>query len=425
MLSFVISKDESSSVSEQDRRQAVVQQRPTANDQNEWKAYWQGQGQPWRTEPEIDLERQAFLTERRNITSDWKQGIYPFKDIKLSRADVEWLLATLDNGRGPVDWNDVSQRDRKGLDLRGGELHYVNLSNLPLAGLQGGLNEAEKESATVHQIKEAAVRLDWCNLTSAHLEGANLTGANLWRADLRGTHLYDAHLEYADLRSAFFDETSTLRKATLGSTNHKFAQLADVRWGGVNLAVVNWSLAKKENVLILGDEHYARQQETMNSKLEDKVIEEYERAVRANRQLANALQEQGLNELAVCFAYRAQFLQRRVFRFQRNLGQYFFSLFLDVLAGYGYKPWRSFVAYLIVNLVFATVYFIIGRTVGPTLSPLSAWVFSMTSFHGRGFFPGAIKLDDPLTVIAAIEAFVGLLIEVTFIATLTQRLFGK
>ena len=56
---------------------------------------------------------------------------------------------------------------------------------------------------------------------------------------------------------------------------------------------------------------------------------------------------------------------------------------------------------------------------------LGSVVFSMTSFHGRGFFPGGITLDDPLTVLAAFEAFVGLLIEVTFIATLTQRLFGK
>jgi len=47
------------------------------------------------------------------------------------------------------------------------------------------------------------------------------------------------------------------------------------------------------------------------------------------------------------------------------------------------------------------------------------------SFLGRGFFPGGIGLDDPLTVVAAFEAFIGLLIEVTFIATLTQRLFGK
>lgn len=104
-------------MSEQDGRQAVVQQRPTTNDQDEWKAYWKAQGQPWRTEPEIDEERQNYLDERRTITPNVKQGIYPFRDIKLSRADVEWLLATHEKGRGPVDWNDSSQREREGLDL--------------------------------------------------------------------------------------------------------------------------------------------------------------------------------------------------------------------------------------------------------------------------------------------------------------------
>jgi hypothetical protein len=81
--------------------------------------------------------------------------------------------------------------------------------------------------------------------------------------------------------------------------------------------------------------------------------------------------------------------------------------------------------YILVILTFATTYFIIGHKVGPVFSPLGSFVFSMTSFHGRGFFPGGIGLDDPLTVLAALEAFVGLLIEVTFIATLTQRLFNK
>ena len=47
------------------------------------------------------------------------------------------------------------------------------------------------------------------------------------------------------------------------------------------------------------------------------------------------------------------------------------------------------------------------------------------SFHSRGFFPGGIALDDPLTILAAFGAFVGLLIEVTRIAVLTQRLSGK
>ena len=60
---------------------------------------------------------------------------------------------------------------------------------------------------------------------------------------------------------------------------------------------------------------------------------------------------------------------------------------------------------------------------------LNAWneaiVISMTAFHGRGFFPEQFKPGDPQALVAAIEAFVGLLIEITLIATLTQRFFGK
>ena len=61
-------------------------------------------------------------------------GIYPFRDIKLSRVDIEWLLETHENGRGPVDWSDEHQREREGLDLRG-----ADLGDLPLAGICGGL----------------------------------------------------------------------------------------------------------------------------------------------------------------------------------------------------------------------------------------------------------------------------------------------
>ena len=106
------------------------------------------------------------------------------------------------------------------------------------------------------------------------------------------------------------------------------------------------------------------------------------------------------------------------------LGAWVFSWFLFLLAGYGYKPGRSFLAYFLVISGFATAYYLLGHIAEPSLSPLGAFVFSMTSFHGRGFFPGGIKLDDPLTVLAAIEALVGLIIEVTFIATLTRRFFG-
>lgn len=167
-------------------------------------------------------------------------------------------------------------------------------------------------------------------------------------------------------------------------------------------------------------------------------IDEYRTAVRANRQLVEVLRGQGLNEEADYFAYRAQVLQKTVFRLQmldhqaairgriRMLALWLSSWFRFLIAGYGYSLDRSFFSYLFVISFFAMFYYVLGQTLCPPLSLLGAFVFSMTSFHGRGFFPGSnIPIDSPLTVLAALEAFVGLLIEVTFIATLTQRFFGK
>jgi hypothetical protein len=83
------------------------------------------------------------------------------------------------------------------------------------------------------------------------------------------------------------------------------------------------------------------------------------------------------------------------------------------------------VAYLCVILGFALVYFKLGQGTPPHLSFIGALTFSVTSFHGRGFFPGGVSLDDPITQIAAVEAVLGLLIEISFIATFTQRFFGS
>ncbi len=38
-------------------------QRPTTDDPQAWHGYWEAHHQPWRTEPEIDAQRQEFLTE--------------------------------------------------------------------------------------------------------------------------------------------------------------------------------------------------------------------------------------------------------------------------------------------------------------------------------------------------------------------------
>lgn len=400
---------------------------PTIGNRDAWSAYWRAQNQPWRTEPEIDTKRQEELTQHRAILPDVKQNIYPFKNMKLSRADVEWLLATHENGRGPVDWSGGGLLDCQGLDLRGANLCHVNLSSLPLTGTYGALDWEEWLNAPTEQREAAVILLEEANLSFTHLERAILRGAHLEKAILYGSHLeaaylYSAHLEGAILKRAFLDGGTQLGKIVLASEKFGVASLADVRWGDVNLTEVNWELLKE-----VGEEQKARWQKKYNgtTRNSEGQLNEYHRAVRTNRQLAGVLQGQGLNDDAARFAYRAQVLQRIVLRRQRKFGQYLFSLFLDLLTGYGYKPLRSFLGYLLVITAFAAAYFIIGRTLGPSLSPVGSVVFSMTSFHGRGFFPGGIALDDPLTILAALEAFVGLLIEVTFIATLTQRLFRK
>ena len=132
---------------------------PAADDRDGWRAHWATQGQPWRTEPEIDQERQTELEHCLAIVPEIEKGIYPFKGMKLSRADIEWLLATHEHGRGPVSWNDESQRERRGLDLRGAALQYVNLNNLPLARLKAGLGENEMFDANEEQYAQASICL--------------------------------------------------------------------------------------------------------------------------------------------------------------------------------------------------------------------------------------------------------------------------
>ena len=47
----------------------TMQSHPTF-DGLSWSKYWEAQGQPWRTECEIDAKRQAYLSERRAIKPD-------------------------------------------------------------------------------------------------------------------------------------------------------------------------------------------------------------------------------------------------------------------------------------------------------------------------------------------------------------------
>lgn len=461
--------------------EAVSQSRPTTDDAEAWRAYWQSQDLPWRTEPEIAAERQGCLAERRTITPDYERGIFPFKDVepKLTRADIEWLLATHESKGtvGPVQPDpekDAAYATRRdGLDLSGANLERLDLHGLPLTRLWSGYSNPWG-NRTPEQRQVAAINLRGANLRDAQLEGAmlcdaHLEGATLWNAHLEGADLTDAqlqgaslnwaqmkdaillgahlegahlretqlmgadlfraHLEGADLigawlkgvdlRGAFFDKSAQLNDAHLTQVS-----LDQTIFDNTNLSVVKWG-----EVPVLGDELRARATKDAdgNTKGRRERSNDYQAAARAYRRLAVALQSNGMSEEASGYLYRAQIMQRRLQWHSRQPGAYLFSVLLAVLAGYGYRLKRIAITYMVVVALFAGAFLAQGIFAGGPLGVqqiFDAAQISLNAIHGRVFF-AQFHLDTLQSWLATTESVFGIVIEGVFVAMLVQRFFGK
>ena len=129
------------------------------------------------------------------------------------------------------------------------------------------------------------------------------------KGPFRTEHFERTQLEGANLQEIFFDNTTRLVDISLGSTENGYAYLADVHWHDVNLGLIEWS-----SLPMLGEEYQAQDddKELDQGKPRETKVKDYQRAVRANRQIATILRNQGMNEEAAQFAYSAQNLQRYV-----------------------------------------------------------------------------------------------------------------
>ena len=89
----------------------------------------------------------------------------------------------------------------------------------------------------------------------------------IWHAfELAGDHAdvpiarpakdFPATLLPTDLREAVLDAATTLKDITLGDAQHGTVRVADLRWGGANLAVIDWT-PLIEPAPQLGDERIA------------------------------------------------------------------------------------------------------------------------------------------------------------------------
>jgi uncharacterized protein YjbI with pentapeptide repeats len=370
-------------------------------------------------------------------------------------ANVGFGNVTLDNAklaRANLEKADLSQSRMNQADLESAVLRKANLSAASLTGTLlrfADLREANLSGAKLNDVDLSSTALDGAILTEvdmrsavlhdADLHGMDLTGSTLIGTDLAGTDLHEAilrdvileraHLENVDLTGAILDEAS-LMGAILEGTNLSGASVTGTRLDSVSV-LASIIVDSKTNLDDAAWGGVAIRRHA-DPKTRAQRIALYHDVARQNRRLAVGMRAQGLFADASRYRVNEQRMERRAMLLEGKLGAWQFSWLLDVVAGYGEHPERALRAYGIVVVMFALVYYALTNFPTPWVASASqplqwyeAAVLSLSSFHGRGFFPQSISLGDPVAVVAAVEAVFGLFIELTFIATFTRRFFGN
>jgi uncharacterized protein YjbI with pentapeptide repeats len=366
--------------------------------------------------------------------------LVPIGDLHLEGANLR--LAHLEGAN--LFGAHLEQAQLEAARLDGAVLTGAHLSQAQLQGASlraAHLQDVALQGANLRETRLDGAHLEHARLSDAYLEGASLVGAHLEQAYLRDAHLqgaviYMASLQGADLEGAYL-EGADLRRTCLEGANLRAASFAKAsRLSGAILTGAYFDQVTFESALltgvdwtrvdILGDERCAHEPTDGDGRPKERAkrLAEYQAAVRANRVLAIALQGRGLGEDAARFAYRAHVLQRQVLRQQRKIGAYLCSALLAVLAGYGHRPGRILCWYVSTVLGFALAYAVLGLADGHSFNAGGALILSVTTVHGRGFFPANGDVTNPVTILAVLEAVTGLVLELTSVGLLTQRFIG-
>jgi hypothetical protein len=308
------------------------------------------------------------------------------------------------------------------------------------ANFQGAvLFHSNLEKSYFQRADFQGARLDGANLKEALLIGADLQEANLTGANLAGANLEGASLSGANLRSAILDSATILHGVRIGTGPEDSIRIADIRWGGANLTAVNdqgglpWSGVERLKDELIDPVAVSRL--TYEPEVDTGPI-----AIRAYRQLATALRDQGLVDEANRFGYRAQVLRlQRAWKDVREghlhrLGAALGFTALWGLAGFGYRPSRPLIWWVGVILVGTLAFYRLEYTFCPCWPPglpygdqvWPALIESVNAVHGRGvFFTDGGSPTFAQGAVASVLAVLGLVIEAALIATFTQRFFGR
>jgi uncharacterized protein YjbI with pentapeptide repeats len=378
------------------------------------------QQQPDMREPSDERKAELEAAYKRQKDTD-----APYKRVEIrTLGELQWIMQQR-NWSGKFRLPDGMERAILiGANLSEAILTEANLGGAILTGAnlsRATLEKANLSGATLTEADLGGATLTEANLSEATLTGANLiwatlTEANLSRATLTGADLSGATLKRTDLRRALMNAETVLDGIKFDTAT----TILGVRWNGVPLDDVGW-----QQLATVGEETAA--QMTRSSSRNERAGA-FQNATRAYHGLVVALEEQGLTQAARKFHRQERMMERLALRARpRTWGPWFFQWLLNMLSGQGENPGRAFLAYILLILGFAGIYWSLwhfGWTTENLSSPDSPFVLSLTAFHGRSFFAGGLNITDWAARVGAIEFALGLFIEIIFIATFSRRFLG-
>ncbi len=287
-------------------------------------------------------------------------------------------------------------RDQASVPSAGRPPSGVNVARCSLRRLRTRRASARAECQLSEARLEKAI-LRGMDLTGISMNGAYLANADLSSADLRGVDLTEAILENAAL------EYADLTGANLTNANLTDARLTGTSFSGAKLDGAAYSsIAALNDFIVDGKANLsaaawggvsARQVREAKSRL-DRIVG-FQDSARINYLIADTLTKRGMLTESSDYRLRAQRAQRKILFLQGRLGGWLFSWALNLLSGYGERPVRALISYLVTVATFALIYFFgpasgLTNTLPTTI--LQSLVLSYAAFHGSGLLPASLHL---------------------------------
>ncbi|MBI2916704.1 MAG: pentapeptide repeat-containing protein [Chloroflexi bacterium] len=336
---------------------------------------------------------------------------------------------------------DMREAELTGADLHEADLRQANLDRAHMAEVNLQQSDLSYASAVEAHLEGAALRgakLTEVSLQRAFLASCDLKEADLTSANLQGARLTMADLSGADLKGAYLENTLCVRTRFVGADltgshlagaylngaelNLSTAFAADM--AGAHIEFVNW-----DRGYVLGDEKGRN----------------YADAEAAYRGFRRRYDELGMHDHAREFFLREMIARRKAMwwgpggshslreglrTFQPKLVLralwphhpfgWAVSLLVDVVSGYGERPFRLIFWMAATVLGLAALYYYTASITPTTLT--NALYFSAASFTALGYALFEGQASPLARGLGAAEAFLGLFLMALFLVTFVRRM---